>query len=255
MSFFIKKNEAKAEFLRPINIKKDMSKPPIRIALSGDRGRMGLSLQELIEKSSALQMIARANRELSPNSWPAYKIDGVVDFSLPELFSQSLKWAVAHKKPFVSGTTGLSARQKSSLKTAGQTIPVFYSENMSGGIFLLSSWMAELFDSSAHVLIEDIHHKGKLDRPSGTALRLKRALPAFLHKKTKIKSLRKGNEFGTHRLIIQSQEETLTLEHKALNRKLFARGALQALLFIMNKTAGLYGPAELWRGGRLSALP
>lgn len=232
-----------------------MNKKLIRIALSGDRGRMGLSLQELIKKSTLLQVIARANRELSPNRWLPHEIDGVVDFSLPELFVQSLKWAVCHQKPFVSGTTGLSTKQKHSLKTASNTIPIFYSENMSGGIFLLTEWLSDLFDSSAHVFIEDIHHKNKIDQPSGTALRLKCALPLFLRKKAKIKSLRKGNAFGTHRLIVQSQEETLTLEHKALNRKLFARGALQALLFIMKQAPGFYGPADLWRGGRLAALP
>ena len=227
----------------------------LRIALSGDTGRMGLCLQNVIGKSPVFELSARANRGLSPENWQAPGIDGVVDFSLPKLFSQSLKWAVQNRKPFVSGTTGLSAAQKRALKTAGKSVPVFYSENMSGGVFLLGKWLSELFDGSARILIEDIHHKGKIDRPSGTALRLKRALPDFLQDRTKIKSLRQGDEFGTHRVVAQSRNETLVLEHRALNRELFAHGALQALVFVLKKRPGLYSPLDIYRRVPLPPLP
>lgn len=220
----------------------------IRAALSGDRGKMGKSLKKLIKKSGLIEATAGANTENSPKKWPAGKIDGVIDFSLPPLFSQSLAWALKNKKPFVSGTTGLSARQKRALKKASQSIPVFYGENMSGGLFLLTQWLKGLFDAS--VLIEDIHHKNKKDRPSGTALRLKNSLPVFLKDKARIKSYRRGKEFGTHRLTIKTGEEILILEHQALSRELFAKGALRALLFILKKKKGYYGPSDLYGGGK-----
>lgn len=236
-------------------MKKSKNKKMIRIALSGDRGRMGKSLSKLIKKSSAMKVTAKANRELSPKNWPADQIDGVIDFSLPSLFSQSLAWALKNKKAFVSGTTGLSPRQKQALKKASEQIPVFYGENMSGGIFLICQWMKDLFNEDVQVLIEDIHHKDKKDRPSGTALRLKNSLPDFLQKKAIIKSFRKGREFGRHRLRIKSQEEILVLEHKALNRELFSKGALQALLFILKKKKGYYRVSDLYSKEKLPPLP
>ena len=200
---------------------------------------MGKSLKGLIKKSSSLKVTARANRDTSPKNWKASEIDGVVDFSLPALFSQSLNWAVQNKKPFVSGTTGLNPSQKKALKKAGKVIPVFYSENMSGGIFLFTQWLKNLFNEETKVLIEDIHHKKKKDKPSGTALRLKNHFPDFLKEKVKIKSVRKGKEFGTHRIFIKSSEEILLLEHQALNRELFCQGSFAGFAFYFKKEKGL----------------
>ena len=126
---------------------------------------------------------------------------------------------------------------------------------MSGGIFLLTKWLKDLFNEETQVLIEDIHHKNKKDRPSGTALKLEKSLPPFLRKNTKIKSIRKGAEFGLHRLSIKNKEETLILEHRAINRELFARGALQALLFLLEKKTGYYDPSDLYGKGKLRPLP
>lgn len=235
--------------------RKRNQKRKIQIALSGDRGRMGKSLKKLIKKSSLMECTAKANRNLSSKNWKADQIDAVIDFSLPQLFTQSLNWCVKNKKAFVSGTTGLSSQQKKALKTASKKIPVFYGENMSGGIFLLSKWAKDLFNEQVQILIEDIHHKNKKDKPSGTALKLKKSLPPFLEKKTKIKSFRKGKEFGTHRLLIKSSEETLLLEHKALNRELFSKGALQALFFILKKSKGYYEPKDLYCQKKLIPLP
>ena len=227
----------------------------IQIALSGDRGRMGKSLKKLIKKSVFMKVTAGANRDHSPKSWKASQIDAVIDFSLPDLFVQSLSWSVRNKKPFVSGTTGLGLSQKRALKKAGKTIPVFYGENMSGGIFLLTEWLKNLFNEEVGILIEDIHHKDKKDKPSGTALRLEKSLPPFLKEKVKIKSLRRGREFGTHRILIKSSEEVLVLEHRALNRELFAKGALQALFFILKKKKGFYEPFHLYGCEKLPLLP
>ena len=235
--------------------KKNKKKQSILIALSGDRGRMGKSLQKIIKNSSVMKVTAKANKTKLPDTWPAHQIDGVIDFSLPKLFTQSLAWAIRNNKAFVSGTTGLSSAQKQALKKAGKKIPVFYGENMSGGIFLLTKWLKELFNEELKILIEDIHHKNKKDKPSGTALKLKKSLPKFLEKKAKIKSLRKGKEFGTHRLLLKSPEELLILEHQALNRELFAKGALQALLFILKKKKGYFEPADLYSKGKLPPLP
>lgn len=229
-------------------------KKTTHIALSGSNGRMGNSLQKLIRKSPRLKLTAKAHTKSCFKKWEATKIDGVIDFSAPAFCSLSLAWAVQHKKAFVSGTTGLNSKQKQEIKKASKKIPVFYSENMSPGIFLMSQWLKTLFNPELKILLEDLHHKDKKDKPSGTALRLKNNLPPFLHQNLKIKSFRRGKEFGTHRLTLKNKEEVLTLEHKALNRELFSKGALHALLFLLNKKRGYYDLKQLYTQKKLSPL-
>ena len=220
-------------------------KSKIKTALSGT-GRMGASLKKLIKKSAYFEQAQTARRESDFLKWDSKNIDGLIDFSAPELFSKALLWAVTYKKAFVSGTTALSPSQKQALKKASKKIPVFYSENMSEGIFLFSQWVQHLFNPSAQFLLEDWHHKDKKDKPSGTALRLKNHFPNFLKAQLKIKSYRKGKEFGMHRLKVQSKEEILTIEHKALNREVFSKGALQALKLIIKKKQGFYQVQDLY---------
>ena len=220
-------------------------KKVLKVALSGSSGRMGQSLKKLIKKSSKFKLVEEAGRKKSPSLWSAKKIDIVIDFSLPPLFEKSITWAIKNKKAFVSGTTGLNKKQKALLKKASRSQPVFYSENMSQGIFLLSSFLKDLPSKNIKISLEDIHHKDKKDKPSGTALRLKRSLPLSLQKKLKIKSLRKGKEFGTHKVTITSEFESLSLEHKAFGRELFSKGALEASLFLSKKKKGFYTLEDL----------
>ena len=230
------------------------NKQVIKTALSGYSGRIGMSLQKLIKKSPHFKLCAKARSKSCLKYWNPERIDAVIDFSSPSLCSASLAWALQHKKAYVSGTTALSPKQKQELKTASKKIPVFYSENMSAGIFLFSQWVQAFFDPEVKVLLEDFHHKDKKDKPSGTALRLKKYLPLFLQKNLKIKSYRKGKEFGTHRLTVKNPEEILIIEHLALNRELFSKGALQALLFILNKKAAYYEPKQLYAQKKLKPL-
>ncbi len=218
----------------------------IKIALSGDRGRMGKSLKRLIKKDPSKEFVSGANRDRSLDHWDSKKIDAVIDFSLPPLFSKTLLWCVQNKKPFVSGTTGLNSRQKRQLKESSKRIPIFYSENMGWGVFLLTKYISQLSNDNISILVEDIHHKGKKDKPSGTALKLKKHLPSVLQKKIKMKSYRRGCEFGTHRVFIKTPEEILLLEHKALSRDVFSKGALKALDYILKKSKGLYSLSDIY---------
>ena len=222
-------------------------KTPIKTALVGYNGKMGRSLQKLIKKSQLFKLTEKAHRNSCFTKWNPEKVQGVIDFSAPELFSSGLKWAVQNKKAFVSGTTALNSHQKNALKKASKNVPVFYSENMNAGIDLFSQWMQTLSNLAIYqILLEDFHHKDKKDKPSGTALRIKSHIPAVLQEKVKIKSYRKGKEFGTHQITIKTKEEILTVKHKALNRELFSKGALQALSFIINKKKGLYDLKALY---------
>ena len=219
----------------------------VHLALSGASGRMGKAVKQVIkEKNSKFILSVEIPPMEKLQKCANKKIDGVVDFSVPELFSVTLKWCVKNKKPFVSGTTALSATQKRSLKTAARHIPVFYEENMSWGIWFIKQALKNFSEDSINLLLEDIHHKNKKDKPSGTALKLKNNLPLFAQKKLQIDSIRKGRVFGTHRFYFKGLEEQVLFEHKALDRKLFARGSLKALRWLINQTPGLYSYDDMY---------
>lgn len=218
----------------------------IRVALSGDRGRMGKSLKKLIKNNSKFKIKAVANRSAPVQDWNPKNIDVVVDFSLPSLWVQTLKWCETYQKPLVSGTTGLSPNQQAQIKKISQKIPIFYAENMSWGCFLMSQWLSQITPQKGTLLLEDIHHKNKKDRPSGTALRLKKSLPKSVQKKVKIKSIRKGAHFGIHRLTLTTKDEKISVEHEAFHREVFAQGALHAAQFLIHKKKGLYSVQDIY---------
>lgn len=219
----------------------------INVALSGASGRMGQAVTELIKKkNSGFSLVATVSLLPSFSKWDQKKIKGVIDFSAPELFSLTLKWCLENKKPFVSGTTALNVSQKGSLKKASRKIPVFYEENMSWGIWQIKQWINIVSQQASEILLEDIHHKNKKDKPSGTALKLQKYFPSHAKKILKIKSIRKGDVFGTHRICFKNKQEEVLLEHKALSRLLFAAGALKALKWLIKKPPGLYSFDDLY---------
>jgi len=219
----------------------------MKIALSGDSGRMGKALKKRIKKDPHKLLVSKMNQNTPLSTWDFKKIDAVIDFSLPLVFSKVLHWCVQYKKPLVSGTTGLSTKQKHEMLKASKTIPIFYSENMSWGIFVLIQCIHQILKDDVSIVLEEVHHKNKKDKPSGTALKLKKQFPKALQKKIQIKSYRKNLELGTHKIYFKTEEESILLEHKALSRDLFAKGALKALEYIVNKRKGLYSVNDIYK--------
>jgi len=222
-------------------------KKKLSIALSGASGRMGQAVRDLIaKKNSGFCLIGKTPPLININKWDKKQIEVVIDFSSPELFENTLAWSVKNKVPLVSGTTALSPLQKRKIKRATQKIPVFYEENMSWGIWQIKQWIKNTSNEDYKILMEDIHHKNKKDKPSGTALKLEKNFPHFLRKKLKIKSIRKGDVFGTHKIFFKSAHEVVSLEHKALSRHLFASGALKAASWVRKKPPGLYSFEDIF---------
>lgn len=220
----------------------------IQVGLSGASGRMGRAVKELMQKKGfGFSLVAQVPPLDALEEWNKNKVEGVIDFSSPELFEVALHWSMKNQKPFVSGTTALGASHKKLIKLAVKKIPVFYEENMSWGIWQIKKWINNMSEQVPDTLLEDIHHKNKKDKPSGTALKLQRSFPSFVQKKLKIKSIRKGREFGTHRIYFKGEEEVVLLEHKVLSRRLFAGGALRALKWLMKKPPGLYSFEDIYR--------
>lgn len=217
------------------------------VAVMGASGRMGQEVIIQLNFSTSLQFhsgVAESGGDYckNPSELDSNNIDLVIDFSLPDGFDEILKYCVTHKIPLVSGTTGLSSAQLNSLESAGKSIPVLWSPNMSIGVAFVSSLLSHFsaireFDFG----IEELHHSKKKDSPSGTALKLQQALEAAIKKPVdQVVALRGGGIYGIHKVWAMSPDETITLEHSALNRSVFASGAVKAAEWLVGQQMGVY---------------
>ncbi|NUM77391.1 hypothetical protein HUU40_23780, partial [candidate division KSB1 bacterium] len=145
----------------------------------------------------------------------AKEVDLWIDFSLPESFEKFLIPISKLGKPLVSGTTGLSEKQKTLVREAGHNCPILWSSNMSLGIAVLTEAL-EVFKKIKHFdfQIEEFHHNKKKDSPSGTAVSLQNKLVSVVEKDVPAPvAIRGGGIFGIHKVWAMSEQETLTFEH------------------------------------------
>lgn len=248
-----------------------MSKTPApelnkkNLVVIGITGRMGLEIMQLASDSGWSVSAGVGRRTMQPgletgrHATPAPVVvaniadldpvmcDAVVDFSLPHLTVDVAAWCAQHCKPLVSGVTGLSGVEKQALNDASRVAPVLWSPNMSLGVAVLMQAMQALsalegFDFQ----IEETHHIGKKDKPSGTALLLQESLSKAVPRELPPPiSIRGGGVFGIHRVLAMGAEETITFEHSAMNRRVFARGALRAVEWLSTQPSGLYTMQDL----------
>lgn len=214
----------------------------MKLGLFGSTGRMGYEISKIISESADLDLFMSLRRNSVPDPGQAPEVDVWVDFSTPEALSNNLKVAMENKKPFVCGTTGFSKEEEETLASAAQKIPVLWSSNMSVGVAVLNEAL-KVFSSlkDFDFQIEEFHHIHKKDRPSGTAITLQKNLQEIVGRPLpEPLSIRGGGIFGVHKVFAMSPEETISFEHTALNRAVFARGALQAARWIHGQKPGLY---------------
>ncbi|OJW53370.1 MAG: 4-hydroxy-tetrahydrodipicolinate reductase [Alphaproteobacteria bacterium 41-28] len=185
--------------------------------------------------------------------------DVVIDFSRPETINISLHEILNQQKPYVICVTGLTDNQKASLEKASQKIPVLIAPNTSLGIALLKKLAvlaAEKLGSSYDVSILEMHHRHKSDAPSGTSLSIAQALATVDHLKENAPPypsrsprptntiecavLRGGSITGDHSVIFAGEKDVITIEHRTLDRTLFAQGAIKAAQWLFAKPPGLY---------------
>lgn len=171
-----------------------------------------------------------------------------IDFTSGEGLAELLKATVKTGAPIVSGSTGLSKAQFGLLKAASKKRKIFWASNMSPGLWAFRQAMKGLSSvSNFDFSIEEIHHTQKKDKPSGTAKTLHADLEKISGKKidTPI-SLRLGGVFGVHTLLAASSNEMITMQHQALNRTVFAEGALLASDWLVGQKPGLYSMDDLF---------
>ncbi len=251
----------------------------IKLSITGCMGRMG---QKLIKSSRfdknftivSLTESKKINKKISGiklqlNTENAFKnTDVIIDFTIPKCTLEVLKIAVKQKKRIVIGTTGFTKKEEKIIKNYSKKIPILKAGNMSLGVNLLV-YLTEVTSRSLGKKflskIYEVHHKGKKDYPSGTALMLgegaatgrnknfysmigkkylnKKSFP--YSKKINFNSIRKGNVIGEHEVKFSSGKEIVTLNHESFDRALYSEGALAAAKWLKKKKPGLYSMRDL----------
>ena len=194
--------------------------------------------------------------------------DVAIDFTLPAAVAGNLAAAEASGCALVMGTTGLSPEHVALLSEKSNIIPILYGRNLSVGVNVfteLARQAARYLDSDWDVEITEAHHRYKLDAPSGTALQLGEAVAdargsnlddvAVIGRNGHtgerpsgaigISSIRAGNIVGDHTVAFVSDTETVELTHHAVDRELFASGALRAASWLQGKPAALYSMRDV----------
>ncbi len=208
---------------------------------------MGRAVQALVEESNRFSL----GTEVS-------QADLVVDFSRPDGALAALAECVNHRVPLVTGTTGLGEDWRTARDAAASQLPILEAPNMSLGInlaYVLLESAAASIGAEADIDIIETHHVHKVDAPSGTALRMgeviANALPEGVDGAEKVRyhSLRAGDIPGEHRVKFSLAGEQVEIGHLALNRLIFARGALHAAKWLLGASPGVYSMRDVLSQG------
>ncbi len=232
-----------------------------QFAIIGHKGRMGQALAAAIEEAGHE---FKVGVDLGGDPAPLLgQCDVVVDFSSPDALATNLKAAKGAGIPILVGTTGLEQEHFVALAEAAKSIPVLQTGNTSLGITLLAHLVkkaASRLGPDWDIEVLEMHHRMKVDAPSGTAkllgeaaaeargVNLSDAMDSGRHGQTGARrkgdigfaTLRGGTVAGDHNVILAGNEERITLSHSAENRMIFARGAVKAAAWLIGKGAGRY---------------
>jgi 4-hydroxy-tetrahydrodipicolinate reductase len=214
----------------------------IKLIVCGASGRMGQEILKLVSGDKKVRVVAKVDSVKELGS----KADVLVDFTHASEFSNTINWCKKNKVACVSGTTGITGADKKLMKSAAKSIPIFWAPNMSLGVNFVASLLKQYGVIADHNFkITETHHIHKKDKPSGTALFLKEVLDKAVKQKVDIESIREGDVFGIHQIFAGNGSEEIILEHRALNREVFARGAVSAVKWIHKKKPALYSMKDL----------
>ena len=249
----------------------------MRIGIAGVTGRMGTLLVEEVRAAGYILAGGIARSGASPENVPllpdiealAASSDCVVDFTHASLVQEHARAVAGAGAAWVLGTSGLSAEDEAAVAEAARHVAVVYAANFAPGITLLLA-LAERLGTAlpagqydAEIL--EMHHRQKVDAPSGTALALGRAVARGrgVHLADAMESgrdghagprkpgaigfavLRGGQVVGEHTLLFASASEHIALSHRAFDRRVFAAGALRAASWTKGRAAGLYGMQDV----------
>jgi len=229
----------------------------MKIGISGALGRMGKRIISLAENDSDFEIVFGLERKDHPDVGKVIddikitadpnqikKCECLVQFTNPLATVEHLSYLVGFKKCAVIGTTGLNQEQQIKIKEASKKIPIVFSPNMSVGVNLLFRLVKEASRvlKGYKAIVEEAHHIHKKDAPSGTAKKIAQIIneEGFNLKTEDIIAIREDEIVGDHSIVFKSTLDEIELSHSAKTRDIFARGALLAAKWIINRKAGLY---------------
>jgi len=233
-----------------------------RIGIIGSQGRMGAALAEAIE-AAGHTVAGGVDRGEGDVAALAGKSDALVDFSAPVALQATLDAAIAAGIPVLIGTTGLEGAHHDAIDAAAEKIAVLQTGNTSLGVTMLAHLVNEAaarLGDDWDIEIVEMHHRMKVDAPSGTAILLgeaaakgrgidlsensERGRDGMTGKRADgaigFAALRGGTVAGEHTVYFAGSEERLALTHLAENRMIFARGAVKGAGWLLDKDAGRY---------------
>jgi 4-hydroxy-tetrahydrodipicolinate reductase len=255
-----------------------------KVVITGVSGRMGVALLEGVFADDALTLHAAVDRAVSvligQDAGAQFGIasgvnvtsdidaalegaDVLIDFTRPEAAMQYLDACQQAGVQMIIGTTGFSDEEKAKIEAASQKNAVVFAPNMSVGVTLLINLVeqaAKVLSEGYDIEVVEMHHRHKVDAPSGTALRLGEAAAQGLGQDLKdcaiyaregvtgereagkigFATLRGGDVVGDHTVVYAGTGERVEITHKASSRATFALGALRAAKFLADKKTGLF---------------
>jgi 4-hydroxy-tetrahydrodipicolinate reductase len=262
----------------------------MKLALHGATGRMGRAIARLATEAGDIQIVGAICHAEDPAlgqdigelagvgnlgvevgadlAAGLLGADVVIDFSLAPAVQGFLKGARAAGVPVVMGTTGLGDAERDALKAASQDIAVLWAQNMSLGIQVLAELVTQALNKLGPAYdaeIIEIHHRKKVDCPSGTAKRLMDAVadanpergPLYERSgqvgprtdtEVGVFGLRGGDVIGDHTVYLMGPGERIELTHRATSRDLFAHGAIRAARWLAGRSPGYYSIPDVLAG-------
>jgi 4-hydroxy-tetrahydrodipicolinate reductase len=251
----------------------------INLTVTGCLGRMGQQIIKSSKKNKNFKLVSLTENKIinkkiagiepNLNNLKAFKNTNVIiDFTVPKCTIDVLKIASKLKKKVVIGTTGFTKREENLIKKFSKKIPILKAGNMSLGVNLLiylTEIASKSLDNNFLSKVYEVHHKHKIDYPSGTALMLGKGIAEgknknfynligkkYLNKKSfpysnkiNFNSIRKGEIIGEHEVRFSSGKEIIRLNHESFDRALYSEGALTAAKWLMTKKPGLYSMRDL----------
>ncbi|MEZ4229530.1 MAG: 4-hydroxy-tetrahydrodipicolinate reductase [Polyangiaceae bacterium] len=262
----------------------------MKLALHGASGRMGLTIAKIVAEADDIQLVGAVcgaddkslgkdigelagvgtlGVECSADAGSALLgADVVIDFSVAGAVGPLVNIAARQKVAVVCGTTNLDDKGKQALDAAAKAVPVLWAPNMSLGVQVLAELLEQALQRlgpSFDAEIVEIHHRRKVDSPSGTATRLgdvvRKVRPetrelrgrdgdvgARTDEEMAIFGVRGGDVIGDHTVYLLGPSERIELTHRATDRGLFAQGAVRAARFLAGKAAGSYTISDVVNG-------
>ncbi|MEI6176143.1 MAG: 4-hydroxy-tetrahydrodipicolinate reductase [Verrucomicrobiota bacterium] len=240
----------------------------LNLLITGKSGRMGRALLEAAEANP--DAAVTATHDLGEDLDAAVqKASCIIDFTVHSFTTQVVEAALKHGTHLVIGTTGHSDDERAVIREAAETIPIVYASNYSVGVntlFWLTRQAARILTQDRFdIEVTEMHHRHKIDSPSGTA----RTLLEILNEETGtsyqndvthgrfgnigprppkeigMHTLRGGDVVGDHTVMFAADGERVELTHKASSRLTFAAGAVRAAVWLRDKPAGLYNMQDV----------